>query len=656
MNYFIYICTPLIFLILLFIIGFIIYKIFNTKILYNLKFPLIIPICITLGISFIIIFFTSLSLIIINYYICLYFILFFIFIFLYRHYKYIFRWFIKGRYKIYLKDLIIYILFICTFVIFMNLSLILKYSLPGDAYFHGKLTSIILYLNRLPIYKSFNIISNVTFVSNNFYPPGFHVLSSFYSILFLTNPFYSNFLVSICIVIIFPLLMFSIIYFYTKSLKLSIISYFITFYCPSKIPKLWESSYNILLGNFLSGIYPALLGNFLYVSTLFFINKKSDKKYNILIILILISLLFSYYFYVPYFILYMLLKFTNKKFFLLNTILKKILLTIIAFVALMFIIYNRQIIINFYHIDTLFLYSDFINTYDLLNKQSTYYIYTIFILISLIISINLIIFKKQYDLSLFYLSICIPFLLSLNKILYTNIFWFVRQNRVFILVVFISYLIILIGINEFKNIFNIKMDKLHNITIIKNVSFLFILFILITNMSIYINVSQWSINNMNAIHDNDLKALKWLSKNTSNDDIILNDRTLVSLWLPSFNVLNIINERDLLREIYLFNTLNNINLLNRTIESNKILEHPYNYQENIEIIKKYNITYIYLSDSTVQFLHIGRGEFIPPFTWTGEISQKERLSYYIHSPFLEIVYQSGNACIFRVKYLEYNEP
>jgi len=108
----------------------------------------------------------------------------------------------------------------------------------------------------------------------------------------------------------------------------------------------------------------------------------------------------------------------------------------------------------------------------------------------------------------------------------------------------------------------------------------------------------------------------------------------------------LINDREIILKICLFGSINGTSLANRTLEVNRILDYPWDYNGIKEIAKKNNISYIYLTNTFGKLYE--RGQLVWPFPWS-ELSQQEIILTYIQNPYLEVVYRSGNAVIFKVK-------
>jgi len=148
-------------------------------------------------------------------------------------------------------------------------------------------------------------------------------------------------------------------------------------------------------------------------------------------------------------------------------------------------------------------------------------------------------------------------------------------------------------------------------------------------------------------HDGDYQVSQWIAANISSNQLILNDLTLSGLSLTSFRALHVVNDMQRLEELYIFHTLSTSEA-DYMLDADRVLQHPGDYQMVNEIMRKYNITYIYVSDASRTIGFLGSGvRFAPSVDWT--MHQVELIVVYMNNPWLQLVYRAGNAAVFELQ-------
>jgi hypothetical protein len=544
--------------------------------------------------------------------------------------------------------------------IFLRLALDIGWGAYVDSQTHGLFTSLILFYKSFPStsYPVGNII-----LSQIRYPMGFHALSAFDSLLTGVLPGQAILIIATILVSFLPSLFYSIIYLYSKSYKLSMVAFLLIFFLPGSTPLLWRSSHDLLLGNFLVGIYPNLLGNvititFLAIIVLFnIISNRSWRKSFFVYVLLIASLCFSYYALLPFFVAFILLKyyalyFKKPKLTPKNCFGIAILL-LISILIIFTILFYKELIINFLKIDNLMLYAIYMR-YTLFELNSPYLIYALFILAAFPFSLWFLSRNNLRDIGLLFLAFFLPLMAAQNKQIYVDFLWFIQPDRVLILLVVFSYVVVLLGVAEFSRL-KWKHRRLHILVRIGRnkhnlgLSWLlvgFVILLCIPSLVSYVTYSYPVQYKRDLPNGNDFRALAWLTENATSSGLILNDRTVMGLWASSFKAMEIVNDREIILRLFLFGSLNDTLLANRTYEVNEILDYPWDYNGIQKIAQKYNVSYIYITDDNSKLYE--RGQSIAPFPWS-HLSQKERILMYLQNPDLEVVFRSGNAVIFKIK-------
>lgn len=557
------------------------------------------------------------------------------------------------------ESLISILVFSLSIVGFSYLAVCMHWPVPGDPLFHGKVVGLIIQDKKL----TFGLVSDLQ------YPVGFQLLSAFLSLITNLYPGQSVLIVGTVVVIILSCLIFSAMYLLTDSLGLSVLSYSLLYILPETNVPMWMPSQNLLVGKYLPGVYPNLLADLIFITFIsfqyFYLRNRSHFIKVTFSTLFIFSLLISYPPSLPVLAFFLILRFLLTK----QNQSKKLSIhkfLIISFIALCLCLFSLEPITkSILKIDTTFRYNTLLK-YRPLQIDSPYFIYTIVIFLALPISIWIIAKREQLkDWSIAFLALFLPTIFGFHEQIYTNFLWFLRVDRLLVLLVSMCYFLLLIGIlhlskkecplmkirllNRFclRGLAKIskRYSKVAGVVLLTCISVAYF-FLISTSVEHY----YYKTFNSRIPSGHDFLAMEWLASNVSPEEVILNDRTYAALWLPSFKALNVINDRDLLREIYLFETLNETFLANRTIEANEILAYPWNCRLTERIIYEYNISYIYISDNDKQFKHLGRGAYLPNFPWT-DLNQKERTTMYLMNSKMELIFQSGDAAIFKVKKL-----
>jgi hypothetical protein len=578
----------------------------------------------------------------------------------------------KGKihsYDMSVKFLLPIILLVLSFIRFAYFALSLGWAPFGDPQAHGTFTSLILYHHRIPFSSS--LVGDMPLHPFR-YPMGFNVLSAFVSIVTNLYPGRSILVVGTAVIMLFPSLLFSAIYLHSNSVKLSLVAYLLAYFLPGGEPLLWRPSHDLLLGNFLVGTYPTILGNMIFIVlfalVLSYDSHKIDFRIHRIYILLTLALVVLYFPLLPFAILFFLLRFTinqRNKLRSFSSILK-ILIVFATLVMVMGYVYIYKLaILSVYKIDIAFNYEVYMR-YPLFAWGSPYLIYTIFIFVALPFSIVFIFKDNTRNIGLLYQTFFLPLMIAQHKQIYMDFLWFLTPDRALILLVCFSYLVLLVGVSRRKEIFNLSIS-FHNRYIIKVKSFIkkfcahklseivvAVIVLLVFTPSIISHVSYTYPIYDRLPQRNDFAAMEWLAKNVETNELILNDRTAITQWLTSFKAMNIINDREVIRSIYLFGTLNGTFLANRTIEANMILDYPWDYEMIRCILNKYDISYIYVSEERLRSgIDIGRGKFVPPPPWK-HLNQRERVVIYLQNPILKVVYRSGDTVIFKVMKEHFN--
>jgi hypothetical protein len=548
------------------------------------------------------------------------------------------------------------ILFGFSLVVFLRIALDMGWGAYVHSQTHGLYTSLILFRKGFP-YTSYPV--GEMSLSPIRYPMGFHALCAFNSFLTGIYPGKGLLIVATALVSFLPSLFYSIVGLYTNSSKLSLFAFLLSFFLPGFTPVLWMASHDLLLGNFLVGSYPNLLGNVVMMAFFAFIafgvrTKISLRHSSFVYVLLITSLFFGYYSLLPYLAFFTFLELSaflfgrsGSKSALCATSLV-LLFTLLLVICSVF--FYRESLLNFFNLDSSLLYNIYMR-YGLFELSSPYIIYTLLIFVAFPFSLWFLTRGNLKDAGLLFFSAFIPLMVAQNEQLYTSFLWFIQPDRALILLVIFSYAVLLLGVAELSKLGVFRgIQKPIHLHFTKHsfspnwITMSLILLVLVPSLLSCVTYSYPDRYKSCLPNGNDFRALAWLAENTTSE-LILNDRTIIGLWATSFKALEVINDREIILNLYLFRTLNDTLWANRTYEANRILDYPYDYDLVIEITRKYNITYIYISECDQPLYE--RGQPISPSPWS-HLSQEERILTYQLNPNLEIAFRSGNAVIFKV--------
>lgn len=534
-------------------------------------------------------------------------------------------------------------------IIFIRLAYIFEVAPPLDPLSHGMYVSLILYHHKLP--TTMEPIGDLSLPLFD-YPKGFHIMSAATSIINNTPPVRSMLIFATLLISMIPVLFYIIVYIRTKSPLWSLIGFFLPFIIPSSKIPMWRRNFDILLSKYIVGIYPNLLGDFIFVgiaglSILW--EKEKNLKDWIPFMILLLALFLSYYPLLVYPVISAIFVYIyHEKKIKRKTI--AILLTIFAYVT---IILLKDYFIERLNFNAPFNYNVYMR-YDLLNISSIYWYFLPVMVIGIILSIYLILKRHEIFLPILTIIMNIFQIICLNKYLYINYLWFASPNRSLILSVMLSFLVIVISISKMFKTISLKKIKKYRASVP------FIILVVIISFSFFFksHVEYYPthpVTNMRPTGQA-YEPFIWILRNSKPTDLILNDPTIIGNYLPTFRAQAVINDRERLRLLNLYNKLKGTEYEIVVTEADNIFQEPYNYSLFIKIVKKYNIKYLFLTNVSLRyrFCASGRGvnyhvEHSKYQRLIRNITQHDYIAFFDNNPYLEIVFRNNNITIYRVK-------
>lgn len=463
-----------------------------------------------------------------------------------------------------------FLLFLVVIFYFIRIVDYLDWPPPGDPLLHGIYISRILYYQKVPV---------------SGYPLGFHTLCAIISLIFGIFPGESMLVVAAAITALIPCVLYSVTYTKTKSRIFSLIPYLAGFVVYPHLLTLW------IMGYFYNGSYPFLAG-LLFMLAFIEIICLSDGSRNsamvpsrflFLLLIITAALFFTYQVFLFFIAIYLIstlivqrkLVFTGIKSRWRRLAPKKFQTITFTGLGIIFLILIAKI-----------AFSDYFNLlWHLLGSGSwrlVYYGANIDYLYSNINGILILLafatipaslFKRrneEFQIDLLFLCTFIPIVFALGTnllrqylsvllpenliIVITKYLALILPGRTIIFLVAFSWIIFARFLHlastyvASNNISKIKIKYLRNFTRWYSIVVIYLLLLhsLIPSLDSHFSGSLaqyhgWYSQEITFPYDFD--AAKWIAKNIPSQDLILNDLSFISLFLPSFTVINVVFAR-----------------------------------------------------------------------------------------------------------------
>lgn len=562
------------------------------------------------------------------------------------------------------------ILFISTSLYIILIVNLMKWPPAGDIITGiGPLVSLIEFSGKLPIEPSPILI---------LYPPGFHVLTATFNTIMKLYPAEAVFLMGASVVILIPLLLYSLTYFITHSKLFSVIGFFSSLLIPPS-----GRLVRWIVGYLFNGPYACLTGYLIiitFINLLVLLNTNNidsyyyDIKKPILIsIFVTISLTLIYPPFAILTIIYSIIIvfmhrnsiFKQHKLIFIN-IKKNISMKILLIVVILIVSYFFSLIlVNSYFINIFISYlrgayypegqgiGGVDTKYAPVVPQSFFFnnVNGFSILIAIPIAAYFIIKLKRIDVSIFFIIIFILIFISFNKRLYEFSFY-ILPSRSIIILSLLSFPLILMAsdqiikkiasfsigiviINAIIHTFKRKIVIKPLVIIPKIMIVIIVSSIFIPSLYGYLSLQQlksWSWFSKMPSFEDDFAALEWIDKNVEPYDLILNDASYASMYLWSLSIKNITHHL-WTRQVY----------EERFNDAQKVWENPRDIEYIISVFRKYNVRYV-LSTSEWGYQMYGKPFWYKHKPYTPENYAKIFDNYN----FLELVFKSGLTRVYKV--------
>lgn len=462
-------------------------------------------------------------------------------------------------------------------LLFLHFSYIIGfYRWPpvGDLLGHGRTISMIIYrtidFNRILFTYSFS----------------FHAVAANFAVLLDVYPGESAFIFGAAIVILIPLLLYAITIITTGSKVASLIPFLGSLIYSGSNLERW------FVGYFYNGPYPNLWG-FLIVFTFFGVccleRLFYPRRYIMILFLITFHLYLAYvsftFFNIIYMLYYFLLHFkTITRFFkTMRPCSKRLLITMLLTNGILLLVYllNKfSIIYNF--AEMRLWYS--INLPNFTNLEG-YTVNFLIVIVAILLALVLIIKRIYANIAIYYLIISITVLSTLHPIM-NNYLFFILPSRSLMIAVGLSWIFLALFVHHYISSLKIKVSfssynrilSFRTLVILSIIVFMYI-FLPIYHpmpMKIYRSYGWFILSDEPDVLD----AMEWIHRNVPSDATILGDASFGAHYLFSLSV------KGPFDSLYLVGEFSELRL---------IWKNPENKTLVIQLIKKYNVKYIFVT-------------------------------------------------------------
>jgi len=244
----------------------------------------------------------------------------------------------------------------------------------------------------------------------------------------------------------------------------------------------------------------------------------------------------------------------------------------------------------------------------------------------------------------------VPIILSMNPDVFntfSSVLWFFPTRRAWAVFYGVSLVLSFAGlqrlINRTASIDALDYSRLQYMIMAVSI-------LLVSGVVLNVEVGSWQRPT-----GDDLQALEWIVDNADVDDLILNDRSYIGLFLTSMRVQNVVNEHYLLIEA-LGGGPGKVDqsYVNRSLAVNQIFDKPSEYDLIGPLLTEYSVTYVFLGSDPfyLDFWYAPEEDGVSVPRWKSRldmfVSSGEYLAYFDDNPWLDVVFESGDSRVFTV--------
>ena len=523
---------------------------------------------------------------------------------------------LSGSVKLGLVPLSLFLFSLCHFVF-------IAYSMggwcpPGDCVWHGMRVSLIKnYQNMAPS----NIPSVWNEALSTYFPRGFYVFSVAASLLTDTYPGEAVLIVATSVSALIPSMLFTMVYQKTKSKPFSFIAFLMAYIAPGGNP--YPMREYSLFASYLQGVYTSFFGILLTLTFFCIVVCFDDfskrwifqfKRHLFSVLILVFAIAITYYSFFPFIAIYLLVRMllphgqrlkivlSSKNFLFVFGL---VLFALIVFLPqIVFIYFNlRSAVLKFLWLEPRWLVSYFVPFSFFYSNENG-----VLVVVSLLLTLFFVRYRKYQSLILLYLCFAVPLLLSMNYELYTDFLWFLTPFRALIAFIALSYVVFAIFLHSISIRFveKIRSESFSLRKINQHLSswrvLVYVFVVIMFTSLVYASFVFLPSSGGRPVGD-DYDALVWIDQHVSPDDLVLNDRSMIGLFLPSFSIKNVVflPEPDWPKPV-----------LDRMLECFSIFDDPANTTYIEETLWKYDIKYVFVSSLDVYYDFWHGYEYSPP--------------------------------------------
>ncbi|MDE2590486.1 MAG: hypothetical protein KGL95_12585, partial [Patescibacteria group bacterium] len=467
---------------------------------------------------------------------------------------------------------------------------------------HDDLISITMANHHIANGKDILPVRNLVIIDQTLYPKGTHAAAA--GLSFLSGLFPAVSIVSIFSFVLFliPPLLTSLVYRFTNSIFFSAITFIITYWRPT-VGEIWEG--DIILNNWIEGLFSSAVGILIVIISFMilieFFEKDSKKsRLFVLFIFIFIALIVAYFAFIAMPAIAGLIGFIT--YYIKNK--KKLTAVSVTLIGAFASIPLWSFII-FSHISSgdtyVFEHEKYVKHFPF-NPMDGLFPFWISTAAAFVCSIIFVRDKKFRYLSIIFIVLGLIHMLSISDDIYLKYFFYNQSLRSIGLMFLLSVAINLIVISHLIKK-SLTLGKMRPYFI--KLSALCLLSFALLPSFVYwyaMTTQPWDVKDYMIPSGNDRNVIFWLLKNSSPNDLVLNDLSNAATYFTGFRAQSLINTQEQSAVIsHAYDGDNNTfnvsdNASKETLMANLILKNPWDYYYIEKTLKDLKIKFVYISE------------------------------------------------------------
>jgi len=547
-----------------------------------------------------------------------------------------------------------------------SITLAETYGWPPDEWdsrAHASITSLIIENHVIPS-ESYLPISDLSFEPYKITPKGAHSVSASISYLLGYPTITSMASVYFFTMFLVPPFLTYFVYRYTKSIFFASIMFLLSFFKTGLA--FWYG--DIIFNKWVGGLFPGQIGIFIVIiifmlSLEIFEKKKNNLRLILPIVISVIGLIVGYYAFIP---IILMISIVSIIIYFAKT--KKTKIIFLSGTILIFLL------MPFWSPTALTLFP-LVADYNMAESHWKYLTTEPFVMTSLLLPLWIssafglafscfLFYKKQYRyFSIVVIIVSLIQLLTISKEITENYLFYIQIHRSLGLMFYFSIVANLLIINHFSKLVYLRLKERsfiltkNKIKIIKVISVIVVVTLLIPSFQTWQYWMNPGFPAQKIPGGNDRNTQLWIFENVSTTDLVLNDIGSAAQWLVGWKAQNTINGWwQSMQVSWNYDSssgefIGKTELITSIIESNIILEHPWDYEYIDETLEKHGIDYLYISEKTIisNRCQLAEDSCYPKNQWHWiTYSGDARVAMYENHPNLELVIRNGNTALFKV--------